>query len=219
MHLKKPQSAGFSLVELLVVMGIISILASLSVLAMKAGFTGLTSAGDQVSGVFAFARQEAISKNTLTAVVLVTSNSAGDAAYRTFAVFELTLPTYGSAPTSSDWNQASKWWTLPTGMVVDDSSGVSTFLATTTITPALPNLDCHGIRLDPATDCAVQVFMPSGILYPPATDPCTLQLVEGFYPAASSTISYQHKNASSHPLNYVSYIFSTATGEPKVVRP
>jgi len=208
------------MLEMLVVITILTILTSISILAMKslAGSTGLTRAGDQISGVFAFARQEAIAKDTMTATVLVTSPAAGNAAYRTVSVWELTTPTDGTAPSSSNWIQASKWQPLPTGIVVDNSAGATSFLSSTAVTPALPSINYLGTTLNPNTDCAVQVFLPSGRLSPPVAEPCTLKLVEGFY--TGTTLTYQHPNTTtSQPANYVSYIFSSATGEPKIIRP
>jgi hypothetical protein len=73
---------------------------------------------------------------------------------------------------------------------------------------------------NPHTDYAVQIFLPSGRLVPPTgSNPYTLQLVEGFY--SGSTPTYQHPSSTNPalPANYVSYVFSAATGEPKIVRP
>ena len=211
---------AFTLVELLVVMAIISVLTSLCILGFKSltGTKGLTGAGDQVGALLAFARQEAIAKDTMTALVIVTSPNTGKAAYRTLAVWEYNAATDG---TTGTWTQASKWQTLPTGIVIDNTSSAATFLTSSSVTPSLPTLQYLGTTLtSPTTDYAMQVFLPSGRLIPPTgSNPYILQLVEGFY--TGSTPTYQHPNAtnSALPGNYVSYVFSTATGEPKIVRP
>ena len=218
---------AFTLVELLVTITIVSILTSICVLGLKSltGSTGLTGAGDQVGAFMAFARQEAIAKDTMTAVVLVTNSTTGKAAYRTFSLWELNVRTDGSTPSPSDWVQASKWQTLPTGTVVDmnvvvgASSTPSTFLTSSTPTPALPAMNYLGTSLsNPTTDYAVQIFLPSGRLLPSA-NPYILQLAEGYYNGATTT--YQHPNVTNaaQPANYVKFVFSTATGEPKIVRP
>lgn len=229
MKARRRRQRGFTLIELMAVMAIMAILLSLGMMSFKSlsGSTGLDGAGDQLNGFFAFARQEAIAKNTMTAVIMVTNPtvSNGNASYRTFALWELTLPADGTAPESSNWNQASRWMTLPTGIVVDNSTtdGVSNFLQgpanSDSIQPPLPaSLNYQGTPLNLDQDCVYQIFLPSGRLDAPMTDPCTLRLVEGFY--KNSVITYQHLNSStSQPANYVSYIFSTATGEPKIVRP
>jgi prepilin-type N-terminal cleavage/methylation domain-containing protein len=219
-----PSSRGFSLVELLTVITIISLLTSLLLLGHGSfvGGVGLLGAGDKTSDLFAFARQEAIAKNTMTAVVLVTSPSTGTGAYRAFSIWELSLPVSGGAPDSTDWHQTSRWQTLPSGIVVDSSASASSFLQSSTVSPALPTINYLGTILNPSsgTDCAVQYFMPSGRLdWSSATETCQLRLVEGFYNGAAT--SYQHPSQTNpaQPANYVSYIFSTATGEPKIVRP
>ncbi len=209
------------------VMGIIAILTSLSVLGFKSivGDTTLTGAGNKLSQIFAVARQEAITKNTLVAVVLLTSQNFGNAQYRTFSVWELSLPTDGTPPTSSNWIQTSKWEALPIGIVIDNSNAqaptaVSSFLQSSTFNPALPSMTYLGQSVNPLSDCAVQIFLPSGRLNPPPIDPapCTLKLVEGVY--SNSALTYLHTTPSnSQPSNYVTYIFSTATGEPKITRP
>ncbi len=212
---------GFTMMELLVVMTIISILTSLCVLGFKSltGSIGLTGASDQFTSFLAFARQRAIARNTMVATVILTSGTYDKAAYRTYSAWELALPSDGTAPSSSNWVQTSPWKTLPPGVVVDSTATASGFLNSPTVSPALPTLDYMGKSLNPKTECAVQLFLPSGRLNPPPTDPCNLRLVEGFY--AGSTLTYQHPSPanSALPANYVSYIFSTATGEPKIVRP
>ena len=220
MNKKVSLQKGFTMVELLVVMSIVAILTSLSVLGLKSimGDTGLTGAGNQMSQFFTFARQEAISKNTLVAVVVLTTPNVGSAQYRTFSAWELALPANGTAPTSSNWVQASKWVTLPAGIVVDVSTAIDPNLATTassfalSATPvtspaALPSMNYLGQNVNPATDCAAQVFTPSGRLNSSSPNLCMLTLVE------------RNPNPASLPANYVTYIFNPATGETKVVRP
>jgi prepilin-type N-terminal cleavage/methylation domain-containing protein len=220
MNKNRLRQRGFSLMELLLVISIIAVMTSLSVVGMKSlvGDRGLTGAGNQMSAILAFARQEAISKNTDVAVVILTSTNANAGQYRTLSVWEFVTPADGSTPTSSNWIQASKWQTLPTGIVIDSSSTIdanlgptatasSFVLQSSTVSPALPTMSYLGGSVNPATDCAVQVFLPSGRLISSAPNPCTLTLVEGSsHPAAL-------------PSNYVTYYFSTATGETKVVRP
>ncbi len=213
-----PSRQGFTLLELLLVLSVMSILTTFCVLAIRTGSTNLAAAQDQVNGVLAFARQEAITRNTLCAVVLVTTTANDDLGYKTLGVYEL-RPTDGVAPSSSDWVQAGKWQTLPQGIAVDNTSTASSFLQATSVAPPLPTLAFRGDQLNPATDCAVQIFMPSGRLSPPPTDPCTMRLVEGSYAPNATTITYTHRNASAQPADYVSYILSTATGEAKIVRP
>ena len=220
---------GFTLVEMLGVLTIIGILASLASLAVKglSGSIGLTGAGDVTGAVFAFARQEAITKNTLTAVVVPTNTSLVTAAYRTLAVWEYSAAT-------GAWQQASPWRMLPKGVVIDSHTSDSTSYLLTGVTfPAMPTtINYQGTTLtapsSPTTgDFAYQVFLPSGRLPPLPQNPAgqtpssyTLTLVEGFYASGASSPTYTHlKNGSGPPVNYVQYYFNIATGDTKIVRP
>ena len=115
------RSRGFSLIELLTVIGVIVILMAFIVPAVSnfGRATGLTSAGNMVTHLTALARQTAISKSTLTALVMLadqgTSDDQGTSAdYRAFTVLEYTA--------GAGWSQISKWEILPEGIVVDRSN-------------------------------------------------------------------------------------------------
>ncbi len=212
---------GFSFVELLIVLTIMGLLASLSMLALKplTSSQNLTSAGDKFAGLLAFAREEAIAKNTLTALVLITSPSQGSAAYRTFSVWEVALPVAGGAPTSANWYQATKWQELPSGTVLDSS--YPDFLTPITVTPALPaTISYLGTPLSTvSSSCAVQYFLPSGRLDWSSSGNCTIQLVEGYYNGSSTVYTHYVQSTPSQSADYIQYVLSPATGEAKVVRP
>jgi prepilin-type N-terminal cleavage/methylation domain-containing protein len=215
---------GFSLIELLLVLTIMGVFASLSMLALKplTSSQNLTSAGDKFAGLLAFAREEAIAKNTLTALVLITSPNEGPAAYRTFSVWEVALPVAGGAPTSSNWYQATKWQELPPGTVLDSGYPASNnFLTPITVTPALPaTIPYLGAPLSTSSPgCAVQYFLPSGRLDWSSSGNCTIQLVDGYYNGSSTVYTHPVLSNSSQSADYIQYVLSPATGEAKVVRP
>jgi prepilin-type N-terminal cleavage/methylation domain-containing protein len=224
MRAPHPHLRGFSLLELLVVLTIMGLLASLGVLALKplTSSQNLNSAGDKVAGLLAFAREEAIAKNTMTAVVLVTSPTQSTASYRTFSVWELALPATGGAPTSANWFQATKWQSLPFGTTLDSGSPSSNNFATSmTVTPALPaTITYLGTPLSTTGSAvAVQYFLPSGQLDWSSSNNLTIQLVEGYYNGTSTVYTHVSPTNSTLPADYIQYVLIPATGEAKVVRP
>lgn len=212
------------MVELLVVLSIMGLLASISMLALKplTSSQNLNAAGDKVAGLLAFAREEAIAKNTLTALVLITAPNEGSAAYRTFSVWEVALPIAGGAPTSSNWYQATKWQQLPSGTVLDSGQpAANNFLTSSTVTPALPaTINYLGASLSTSSSsCAVQYFLPSGRLDWASSGNCTIQLVDGYYNGSATVYTHYVLSNPSQPADYIQYVLSPATGEAKVVRP
>jgi len=211
-------------VELLVVITVMGLLASLGVLALKplTSSQNLNSASDKVAGLLAFAREEAIAKNTLTALVLITSPTQGAASYRTFSVWELALPVGGGAPTSANWLQSTKWQSLPYGTVVDSGSPTSNnFQTPITVTPALPaTIPYLGSSLSTSSSSvAAQYFLPSGQLQWTSSGNCALQLVEGQYNGSSTVYLHPSRSNPAQPADYVQYVLIPATGEAKVIRP
>jgi len=223
----KPHRAtlrGFSFVELLIVLTVMGFLASLSLLALKplTSSQNLNSAGDKVASLLAFAREEAIAKNTLTALVLITSPSQGQAAFRTFSVWEVALPVAGGAPTSANWYQATKWQELPYGTVLDSGYPTSNnFLTPITVNPALPaTINYLGAPLSTSSSsCAVQYFLPSGRLDWSSSGNCTIQVVEGYYNGSATVYTHTVLSSPTQAADYIQYVLSPATGEAKVVRP
>lgn len=104
---------AFSLVELLVVVAVLSLLMGLSAPSLLRS-TGITNAGNQIADLSALARQMAMSKNVLTALVFTrTPDDKGDA---------VGLLEYGP---DREWKSVGGWTVLPESVSATNSSGQS----------------------------------------------------------------------------------------------
>lgn len=104
---------AFSLVELLVVVAVLSLLMGLSAPILLRS-TGITNAGNQIADLSALARQLAMSKNVLTALVFTrTPDDKGDA---------VGLLEYGP---EREWKSVGGWTILPESVSATNSSGQS----------------------------------------------------------------------------------------------
>jgi|GEM_PF-5397650 prepilin-type N-terminal cleavage/methylation domain-containing protein len=102
---------AFSLIELLLVVAILAVLAALAAgtLPVRDGFQ-IGQAGDTLSTLATLARQHAISKNTLTVLVVAEDGSGG-------------LPrSIASIWDAATTNQLEKWHVLPEGVTAEDAS-------------------------------------------------------------------------------------------------
>lgn len=209
--------AGFSLIELMVVIAIMTIAIGFAVPAFRSisRGTALTSAGNLLTSLASAARQNSISRNVLTAMVVLTGTDT-EADYRTVGLYEYGIEGY--------WLQVGKWETLPTGIVIDAQDRVNcSFLEDS---PTLPRLMAAGgesaIRYQnvaaPADAFAARIFVPSGGLSNP-DKPAQLRLVEGFHEAPEKT-RYSHRNpAGTGPANYFDVAIVGTTGATKISRP
>ncbi|WP_256199003.1 prepilin-type N-terminal cleavage/methylation domain-containing protein [Verrucomicrobium spinosum] len=103
---------GFTLVEMLMVIAVMAsflVIGGLGVGRTLRAMT-LTNAGNKVIWLMEMARQQAITKNTLNAVVLVKSLGT-EVDGRAFTVLEYTV--------AGGWRQIHEWEVLPDGIVAD----------------------------------------------------------------------------------------------------
>ena len=108
-----PSIQAFSFLELLVVITIIAIIASIGIAAFRT--SGLTVATRKVSNLMTLARAEAISKHTITRVVVLTeSESRPEARYQS-----LSLWRYDKHADENKFKQLSKWEDLPKNVVIE----------------------------------------------------------------------------------------------------
>lgn len=175
----------------------------------------LTNAGNKVTRLLDMARQQAITKNTLNAVVLVKSlGTEGDG--RAFTVLEYT--------TAGCWRQICEWEVLPEGIVADlGAAGAdATFFANSPKlfpfadagTPGAPVAYGSNSSL-PADAYAARIFLPGGGLLNPE-DAAQFRLVEGTVSGGKVQFSQAEGGV---PSNYYRVVLLGATGKTKVERP
>jgi prepilin-type N-terminal cleavage/methylation domain-containing protein len=220
------KSPGFSLVELLVVMAIVVALGALIAPAItnfgKANL--LRTSGDRVSGLLKAARQNAMARNAMTALVVIT-DPAVDLRYRGFALLE--LKGSSSVASTSDWKQISKWDILPEGVVVDPSWPSDQVLAFAQssaqiqllpATLALPTQLNYGPQK--ISSYKFLVFLPSGcLLIDNSANLAQIQLAEGFFRQGSDTPVYTRPSSGGGPANYYRISILGATSRLKIERP
>jgi competence protein ComGC len=213
---------AFSLGELLVVIAVIVVLTTLVVPAVSnfGRATSLVTGGNMVTNLAAYARQIAITKSTLTALILLGAQGTEDD-YRTFTVLEYNA--------TSGWSQATAWQKLPAGIVVDRTGETAsadvengTFLKNSPTSflaapgqaqPPTPPVRYQGVQVK---RYAGRIFTASGALLNPEA-PAQLRLVEGVIQDERTT--YTRPGANGAPANYYSVALLGATGMARVDRP
>lgn len=199
---------GFSLLELLTVIAMVAVLASLSI-------SGLTNAGsaaklrhgaDLLATHGMWARQHAATRAVCTALVVRSSGGNDETAYRGVAIYELTSRPDGGATTSADWKRVSRWEQLPDGVLMDpdDFPGALLTSPQQNFNPALPDLsDSDG------GDYRVVYFGPNGSLL--SSDSPVLRVIEGT--VNDGNVVRTGTRDANLPVNYIDLVFIAATGQ------
>ena len=178
------------------------------------GFTfsrGLAASGDLVVDLANQARQNSISRNAMTALVLVRNSGNPNWDNRLFITLQMSAANTGTTPS---WTPVTKWEMLPAGTVVDPSQS-STFVSQLpTVSPAPPTLTYLGTPVSASAVC-YQIFLPSGgLLLPAGTTPTPplLHLINGI---SNGTGVTAHGTAT----DYYEVTINPYTGLTKVYRP
>jgi prepilin-type N-terminal cleavage/methylation domain-containing protein len=147
-HMLCRKNRGFSLVELLAVVGIMSLLATLTMPALMSSRKAsiLTHAGNSMADMASMARQSSLSRNVITALV-ISSKATDDPSTRQAA---RVLQYDGMA---NSWMPLGGWIRLPESVSVQDNAPD---------TSAMMRLAEPGLKVDGATltDYTAFVFYP-----------------------------------------------------------
>ncbi|MFA7343359.1 MAG: prepilin-type N-terminal cleavage/methylation domain-containing protein [Terrimicrobiaceae bacterium] len=208
-------SGGFTLIEMLSVMAVMAVMLGLLTSAVNRGSTALVAGGAKVAALVSLAQQRAVSKNTLTALVLLCDQGTPDD-YRAFAVVEYNA--------GRGWTPVTKWESLPVGVAVEPGA-TCTFLANSPQTfPFLagpptqqnPPLAYGGAQVKSQAGYAARIFQPNGGLQN-SQAPATIRLVEGVI--QNDRVVYTRANGQGGPSNFYDITILGVTGATKVSRP
>lgn len=212
------RTQAFSLVELLTVLAIMSILTVLMVSSVSSlRSTSLASSGNQTVDVFAMARQNSISKNAYTAVVI---KAHGVGAYSAYCLLQLTRQDDG---TLGAWAAISPWRYLDQGVVFESDQANDTFITTSSsasLPKALPTqFPFQGQQIDLTSTTVYQCYQPDGTLVGGQNPPLRLRLIEGGVDPGSGAFTYHGATVSGQRVSYYDLVFVSATGVTKIERP
>ena len=213
---KRGRSRGFTLLELLVVIGIISILlvAVIPAVTSLSKSSGRKGAISNLLGAIEQARALAI-KDGKSAYVAFATGSLPSAdlqreyGYRAYAIFE-------DDATGNPNVQVTNWKKLPTGVSL---RAINRLASVTSVTA---NGDQLNFPFTPAGSSASPLsfycieYNPSGeVLHPGSTNPIVLGLFEGLATQSSETVTSQ-KDSNGEPLaaEYISIARLTGRAEP-----
>ena len=203
-------TAGFSLLELLVVMGVLVLLMVMLVPAVSnfGKANALTSAGNQIASLVGHARQNAITKGAMTAMVFVTE---GPGNRRAIAIFESPPREDGSTTGSNEWKQVAKWVNLPMGTAIDTEWTKLPDQTSLVFPPFLYS----GSSIN---SYALVVFKPDGSVFQAGNVAVPqLRVVEGLV-ESNSQIRYTRPGGDGSAINHYDITILPMTGRVKIDR-
>lgn len=192
--------SAFSLTELLVTIAIMALIGAMGFPAMKSlRSTKLVNSGNQIADLANQARQNAITHNTPTALVLAVKTGDSKLDYRLFCLVE-----YRS--TTQTWGMVSPWTLLPTEVLVDSvNSGV--FVSDLpTLSPAIGELKYLGKTIS-SGNYSYQVFLSDGTME-------SSQIKANTMPVLRLV-----QDQAAVQANYYDIILNVYTGITKIERP
>lgn len=169
----------------------------------------LETSGSRLAGILSLARQQAISRNAISAVVLSTDSSA-KGGLRALTVYEIVPRANGAEPSSADWKQVHPWEVLPDGVLIDGSTFES---ASNAPYPPLPEIHFRGQKVDLYR---YLLFSPDGSLL--QGEPARIRVAEGLLPDGAVNPVYTRPGDGGQPAN-VYEISVLITGLTKIDRP
>jgi hypothetical protein len=207
------------MVELLTVMAIISIIAGIMVSSLRfSEAANLTAAGNAVSNTAALARQNSISQDAFTAIVVQT---IGENAYNAYCLMQLPRNPVNGGFTGSTWQPLTAWRRLGAGVVFDPGANVAgsvNFLrASGSLMGASASLSYQGQPINLASATFFQVFRPDGSMT--EAQPLRLRVVRGTWNSASGSVLYRGGVSAGTPSNYYDIVFLQDTGLTRIDLP
>lgn len=179
---------------------------------------GLTSAGNTVTNLATLARQTAMTKGTMTALVLLTDQGTEDD-YRAVTILEYSRDI--------GWAQATSWEVLPTGVIVNPNLNGSEAQTSTFLDNSPRPFPLLGVQTNPPVSYkgkailnsgyAARIFLPNGSLQN-SDQSAQLRLVEGHL-ISPGRVAFTRPGANGLPANFYDIILLGATGVAKVYRP
>jgi prepilin-type N-terminal cleavage/methylation domain len=210
--------SGFSLVELLAVMGVLAVLAGLVVPAFvgTAKNRELGVAARTVSNLLEAARTEAITQRTVTRLAIV-ENWAGDPAsnFRKMSVWRQDNST-------GDWKQVSPWEKLPESIAFEPTRPSYNTSSGNYVLDGVQNTFSTTVGTSEVTMKFVE-FLPSGAAKMPMANG-SAPGPELWVCLAPGTISggelvHQRRDGSGAPPNWAKISTNTLTGRMKISQP
>ncbi len=195
-------SGGFSLLELVAVVAIAATFAAVSLPSLNNLNQGnsVTIAGNQLVDIANQARQNAMTQNSMTALVIVTASNDPALDYKAYCLMEC-------KPGSNTWTPATKWQSLPSGVKFDRGAKSASFLDNTPMMPPTLENVSHNGRAISSGAYGYQVFLPNG------------SMASGGNPAIAAPPTLNIVSERGNAGNYYQIIFNQFTGTPKALRP
>lgn len=198
--LLKVRIRGFSLVELLVVIAIVAVLATVTgpslLTSQKA--SSLTTGGNRLADLLMLAKQSALSRNMITAVVLVTSTKDKLLENRTLGMLEM-----GG---DYEWRQVGGWTFLPEAVQVVDSGALPPANALPVPADA-PEPRFQKLRGDANPKYTAFVFYPDG------------RMRAGLPSPRRASVRFQSDVNEASPHNFYDIVFNAETSGLRIERP